>query len=26
LLDGKMLDIPVYLRAERILSKAGIEF
>lgn len=26
LLDGKLLDIPVYLRAERILSKAGIEF
>jgi citrate lyase beta subunit len=26
LMDGKMLDIPVYLRAERILSKAGIEF
>jgi len=24
LLDGKMLDIPVYLRAERILSKAGM--
>ncbi|WP_085338349.1 HpcH/HpaI aldolase/citrate lyase family protein [Aquidulcibacter paucihalophilus] len=26
LLDGKLLDIPVYLRAERVLSKAGIEF
>jgi citrate lyase beta subunit len=24
LLDGKLLDIPVYLRAERILSKAGM--
>lgn len=24
LMDGKMLDIPVYLRAERILSKAGM--
>jgi citrate lyase beta subunit len=24
-LDGKLLDAPVYLRAQRILTQAGIE-